>query len=229
MKKFYFALIALLVFVLSGCGGGSSSFTDRSQISPDVKQVMVLNSPAFERHKRYQIYKGVKLSGMNGARYYISNTGSEAVQSTLNLGFSEALKANEPFIVVNYVPDYETHPGEVVFAYDPSANNDDFISGKNISFTGGRRMRYTTLSLSESVNTANDNIGHYDFRPRDADEYKEYKSERGITKFAIGSGSRLSFVEEDEDSDTPREVPSSGNIFQLERRVNTFSGIVSGY
>ena len=100
MKKIYLSLMLLSVFAISGCGGGSSSsIEEKPEISPDVKEVAVLSSPAFERNKRYRIYTGASLSGMNGAKYFVANTGSEAVQSTLNLGFIEELKAGESFIV----------------------------------------------------------------------------------------------------------------------------------
>ena len=220
MKKFCVALIALSVFVLSGCGGGGSSSTgDGSQVSTSVKQVIVLNSPALERNKRYRIYKGVKLSGMNGYKYYVSNTGSEATQSVLNLGFSEVISSDEAFIVVNYAPDYETHSGSVVFAYDPSGVKDEFTSGGSITYSDGKLMRYRTLDFTEDTNTS-------DVAAPAASTYKEYESERGTTKFTMGSGIS---IEPDEESYLPRDVPSAGNVFQLVRKVNTFSGIVSGY
>ena len=233
MKKFYFALMAFAVFIISGCGGGSSGGSDpltnrRKQISPDVKQVAVITSHALERNKRYRIYKGATLSGMNGARYYVSNTGSEQVESTLNLGFSEKLSANESFIITNYAPDSEAHSGSVVFAYDPSSLNDDFTSGGNVAFTGGDLMEYRTLSLEDETSTAEGDIaGHYIIRPIDAEVYADHESERGVTTFAMGSGTSLTFIADDEDSTTPRDIPSTGDILQLVRKVNTFSGIIS--
>ena len=233
MKKFYFALMAFAVFIISGCGGGSSGSSDplanrRKNISPDVKQVAVITSHALERNKRYRIYKGATLSGMNGARYYVSNTGSEQVESTLNLGFSEKLSANESFIITNYAPDSEAHSGSVVFAYDPSSLNDDFTSGGNVAFTGGDLMEYRTLSLEDETSTAEGDIaGHYIIRPIDAEVYADHESERGVTTFAMGSGTSLTFVADDEDSTTPRDIPSTGDILQLVRKVNTFSGIIS--
>ena len=230
MRKIYFALMLLSVFAMSGCGGGgsSSSFSDTPNVSPEVKKVMVLSSPAFERNKRYRIYTGAKLSGMNGSRYYVANTGSEAVQSTLNLGFSEELNAGESFIIVNDSPDSADHSGGVVFAYDPSGVSDSFTSGGNIAFTGGNLMRYRTLSLTDSVNTADDSTGHPDdgTKPYDAERYAQFKSERGTTTFTMGSGTYLSFIEEDEEDYLPRDIPSSGNVMRLVRRVNTFSGII---
>ena len=227
MKKIYLALMLLSLFAMSGCGGGgsSSSISDTPNVSPEVKEVMVLTSPAFERNKRYRIYTGAKLSGMNGAKYFVANTGSEAVQSTLNLGFSEELNAGESFIIVNDSPDSADHSGGVVFAYDPSGVNDSFTSGGNIAYTDGKLMRYRTLSLMESLNAADDSIGHH-VKPFDADTYAEFKSERGTTTFTMGSGTYLSFIEDDEESYLSRDIPSSGNVLRLVRRVNTFSGIV---
>lgn len=231
MKKFCVALIALSVFVLSGCGGGGSSSVSEpiQQISPEVKQVVFLNSPALEFSKRYRIYKGAKLSGMNGAKYYVSNTGSESVQSVLVLGFSEALSADESFIVVNYAPDYETHSGSVVFAYDPSAGNENFTSGGNIAFTGGNMMRYTTLSLEENSANSDTKAGYYTVSPNDVEIYAEYPSLRGTTTFARGGRTAVTFIPDNEADNTPREIPSSGNVMRLVRKVNTFSGIVSEY
>lgn len=232
MKKFCFLLTAFTVFIISGCGGGGSSSNSdpviSKHISPDVKQVAVITSHALERNKRYRIYKGATLSGMNGARYYISNTGSEQIESTLNLGFSEKLNANESFIITNYAPDSEPHSGSVVFAYDPSAVSSTFTSGGNVAFTGGNLMQYRTLSLEDDTSTAEGDIaGHYIIQPVDAEIYAEHESERGVTTFAMGSGTSLTFVADDEDSATPRDIPSEGDILRLVRKVNTFSGIIS--
>ncbi|MBQ7170289.1 MAG: hypothetical protein IJR63_10360 [Synergistaceae bacterium] len=230
MRKFFLALTVLSVFAISGCGGGSSSsIRSTPPISPDVKQVIMLSSPALERNKRYRIYTGSRLTGMNGARYYVANTGSEAVQSTLNLGFSIVLSSDAPFIIVNDAPDSADHSGSVVFAYDPSAANDSFTSGGNVAFSGGYLMRYRTLSLSESAETADDTVGHYVIRPQDADIYKQYTSSRGTTTFAEGSGSSLSFVADDEEDYQPRDIPTSGFVLRTVRKVNTFSGIVRQY
>ena len=229
MKKLYLALMALSLFALSGCGGGSSSSVGQlyPRISPDVKEVIVLSSPAFERNKRYRIYTGATLSGMNGAKYFVSNTGSEAVQSTLNLGFSQTLDPNESFIIVNDSPDSADHSGGIVFAYDPSAASENFTSGGNVSFNGGSLMYYRTLSLSDSVESANDNGGHTESTtPLDADTYAEFESERGVTTFAIGRGTYLSFVVDDEESYLPRDIPEEGYILRLVHKVNTFSGII---
>ena len=175
MKKFCAALIALSVFMLSGCGGGGSSVGGRPQASPEVKQVISVSSPALERNKRYRIYKGARLSGMNGAKYYVSNTGSEAVQSAVNLGFSEEISADESFVIINYAPDYETHSGSVVFAYDPSGVNDTFAYGGTVTFTGGNLMRYNALNLTGNASVSDSAAS--------ADIYETYETERGITTF----------------------------------------------
>ena len=227
MRKIFLALMLLSVFAISGCGGGSSSSVNPPVISPEVKEVIVLSSPTLERNKRYRIYTGAQLSGMNGARYYVSNTGSTAVQSTLNLGFSVVLSADESFIVVNDSPDSADHSGGVVFAYDPSGVLDTFTSGGNIAFTEGRPMYYRTLSLSNTAGT-DETGGHYVMKAESADVYREYTSGRGTTSFAVGTGSALSFVADDE-SYEPRNIPASGNILRLVRTVNTFSGIIPEY
>ena len=52
MRKIYLALMLLSLFAISGCGGGGSSshIEEKPHIIPDVKEVMVLSSPAFERN-----------------------------------------------------------------------------------------------------------------------------------------------------------------------------------
>lgn len=225
MKKIHFAvytiLMALSIFLLNGCGGGSSS-TGTPQdgiVTPEIKQVIMLDSPAIELNKRYSIYKGVTLTGMNGAKYFVANTGSVAVQSTMNLGFSEIVSPDEAFIVVNDTPSDAAHKGSVVFAYDPSGVRDEVLSGANPTYSGGMRLTYSTLSLTGPVNSS--------AAPTDAYVYKEYVSDRGTTKFAAGLGSNPSFVQVDTESYNKRDVPLTGNVLWIVRRVNTFSGIMS--
>lgn len=231
MKGLNIALIALSVFILSGCGGGggggSSSFVNNGpEISPNIVKVAVINSPALERNKRYRMYKGASLSGINGAVYYVSNTGSEAVQSVLVLGFSEELRPDESLIIVNEAPDSSDHSGSVVFAYNPLGSKRTFSSGGNVSFSGGTLMKYRSLSLSEEAGSANDIAGHYNINPEDAEIFSLYESDRGITTFAVGEGRSLSFVPYDEETNSQRDIPSSGNTLRLVRKINTFSDIV---
>ena len=61
--------------------------------------------------------------------------------------------------------------------------------------------------------------------PEDADESIHIETSRGTTTFNMGTGSTASFIEEDEDEATPRDIPSSGTVFKLVRKVNTFSKI----
>lgn len=61
--------------------------------------------------------------------------------------------------------------------------------------------------------------------PEDADESLYVETSRGTTEFNMAAGSTSSFIETDEDAATPRGISSSGNVFPLRRRVNTFSGI----
>lgn len=49
-------------------------------------------------------------------------------------------------------------------------------------------------------------------------------TDRGVTAINIGTGSSVSFIQEDTDK-RPRNIESSGNIFRLDRKVNTFSAI----
>ncbi|MBR1658003.1 MAG: hypothetical protein IJ697_06015 [Synergistaceae bacterium] len=236
MKRVNFAVTSILLFVslffLSGCGGGSSgsSVDRRKQISTEVIQAITLNSPAIERNKRYTIHKGVRLSGMSGARFYAANTGSEAVQSTLNLGFNELISPDEAFVVVNDTPEDTSHRGLVVFAYDPSGITDDPLLGGSVSFSGGQKLRYRTLSLedTELIEYA-ESEPEFDGakKPYDAEVYAEFTTDRGTTTFSMGRGNYPSFIENDPEYYLSRDIPSKGNVLRIVRKVNTFSGIIA--
>lgn len=58
--------------------------------------------------------------------------------------------------------------------------------------------------------------------PSDADESFQIETSTGTTTFNMASGSTASFIETDEDAGTPRDIASSGNVFELVRKVNTF-------
>ena len=53
MKKFYFALMPLIVFLICGCGADSDSLNNNSAVtsSYEIKQVATLTSPALELYK----------------------------------------------------------------------------------------------------------------------------------------------------------------------------------
>ena len=57
--------------------------------------------------------------------------------------------------------------------------------------------------------------------PSDADTSMKIKTSNGTTTFDIGTGSTASFIEEDTDT-SARNIPSSGEVFPLKRKVNTF-------
>ncbi|MBQ7559481.1 MAG: carbohydrate-binding domain-containing protein [Synergistaceae bacterium] len=153
MKKFpgalCFLIMALAILSLSGCGGGGGSGSSQSAVetSYEVKQVAVLTSPAFEMYKNYTIYTGAVLTGMDTARYYVANVGDESSQTTLNLGLSEELSANSTLAVVN------PSTGAVVFAYNPSGNENEWKTGGNVRATGGKLMRYRSLTIDGSAST----------------------------------------------------------------------------
>ena len=212
MKKIcFFVLISLSLFSLSGCGGsGSSGGSNKNNPVPkEVLQTITLSSPAIELNKRYSIYKGVSLSGMGGARYFVANTGSEAVKSTIVLGLCEPVSGDEAFIVVSDSPDDASHNGAVVFAYNPSGVSDDVLNGGNIAFAGGRRLAYQSLSLPETI-------------PAGSSVYKNFESERGSTSFAINPAS----LPDDPEYYETRNIPASGDVFRIVRAVNIFSEIV---
>lgn len=149
MKKIsfavYMALMGLLVLSVSGCGGGSSS-SFVSSPAPAVKEVAVLTSPAFEINSDYLIFKGALLGGMDGAKYYVADTGSEASKTTLNLGFAEEL-GNESLVFV------KDGSGQVVFAYDPSGSGSK-TSGTVTRLTEGRQQGYNGLTISPAFFTS---------------------------------------------------------------------------
>lgn len=154
MKKFpgalCFLIMALAILSLSGCGGGGGGTAAQStpaEVSYAVKQVAVLTSPAFEMYKNYTIYTGATLTGMDTARYYVANVGDESSQTTLNLGLSEELSANSTLAVVN------SSTGAVVFAYNPSGNENEWKTGGNVRATGGKLMRYRSLTIDGSAST----------------------------------------------------------------------------
>lgn len=231
MKKLNFVLLTVLgvfsVFAVSGCGGGGGSGSGLPNRKPepplDVVQVITINSPVIERNRRYKIYRGARLEGMNGARVFVANTGSEAVQSVLNLGFSEEILTGESFIVVNDSPEDAAHNGAVVFAYDPSGVKTEPLIGGSVSFSGGVQLEYRALSLSETGAAEIEGA----VVSGDAQVWERFSTERGTTKFAAGLGNNLSFIEADEEYYLSRDVPLRGNVFRIVRRVNTFSGIIS--
>ena len=147
MKKFYgaliFAALAVFAFSLSGCGGSNSKLpSGNTNTSSQVKQVAVLTSPSFEIGKDYQIYKGSKLTGMNGSKYYIANVGSESNKATLNLGFLDEL-GDDTLAFVN--------DGTVVFAYDPLGTSDTPLTSGTVKCTDGKLLRYNGLTIAPSV------------------------------------------------------------------------------
>ena len=153
MKKFpsalYFLIMALVILSLSGCGSGGGRSSVSSETTPEapkeagyeVKQVAVLTSPAFEMHKNYIIYTSGTLSDMGTARYYVASVGDTSSQTTLNLGLSQELDANSTLAVVN------SSTGAVVFAYNPSGNENEWKTGGNVRVTGGNAMRYRSLTI----------------------------------------------------------------------------------
>ena len=145
MKKIYGALIftalALFAFSFSGCGGSHSNKFSGDTTTETVKQVAVLTSPAFEIGKEYQIYRGSSLSGMNGAQYYVADTGSESNKATLNLGFVDEINDTLVF----------TNNGSVVFAYDPSGTEGNVLTEGTVTRTGGNLLSYNGLTIASAA------------------------------------------------------------------------------
>ena len=151
----YLIVTALTVFLLSGCGGGhgSGSGSGSGVSTADIKQVGVLTSPALEIYGSYKIYESADIKGMNGAQYFVAgDIGNESSQATLNLGFSEELSSNSSLAVVN------ASTGRVIFAYNPSGNSDTWKTGGNVSISGGKLLRYDSLSINQNQSTDVANI-----------------------------------------------------------------------
>ena len=169
MKKIYtalmFVVLAAFIFSVAGCGGSSNSNrmsfsnnnqnsdnnndndngnnNDNEQTTETVKQVAVLTSPVFQRDKEYRILKGATLSGMKSAQYYIANTGTEANQATINLGFLDTLNTTLVFI--------DDDTGTVVFAYDPSGTANTAITDGTVTASGGTQLSYNALEVSSAA------------------------------------------------------------------------------
>lgn len=125
---------------LSGCGGSSSnSFVDDEETAK-VSEVAVIESPVFEQGHSYRIIEGATLSGMNGAKYFVADVGSEGSASVLNLGFTDKL-GNQTLVFV------DDATGKVVFAYDPSGSDGSNKTSGTVNYSGGTRMKYTSLVI----------------------------------------------------------------------------------
>ena len=146
---------------------------------------------------------------MAGNKFFVANTGSTAVKSTIVLALSEPVSGDEAFIVVSDSPDDAAHNGAVVFAYDPSGVSDDVLNGGNVSFAGGTRMYYRALTLPDEM-------------PSGTRVYRDFTSERGTTEFAINPYS----IPEDPEYYERRDIPAEGNVFRITRNVNIFSEII---
>ena len=155
MRKFsgrlYFILTACVIFLLSGCSGHSRSSVNNNKTvdTAQIKEIVVLTSPALEAYRDYQIVNGAKISGMDGNQYYAAgDIGDEESQVTLNLGFSENFDVNSTFAVVN------VSTNRVIFAYDPKGTADTWKTGGNISISGGKLLTYNGLSIDQTASTS---------------------------------------------------------------------------
>ncbi len=214
-RAFYFLLAALMLLSLSGCSGGDGESvygSDSKEQNYEVKQVAVISSPALEEYGRYKIYVGSELSGMaNNEQFYVANVGAESSQASLNLGLSTEISSADSIAVVN------ASTNSVVFAYNPSGVQDTWKTGGNVRYSGGKSMKYRSLTILTSDDVEND----------EADIVSASTSTaKGKTEIYIGTGSNLRFVKTDEQDYLPRSVNISDDVFRLERKVNIFSGII---
>ena len=78
-------------------------------------------------------------------------------------------------------------------------------------------------NMNSTMQTMNSKEKDYKFS--DADILSAVKqTEKGVTALNIGTGSNLSFIQQDTDPKA-RNINTKGNVFRLDRKINTFSGI----
>ncbi len=140
-------LLSILVLSLSGCNGSSHpSYTlNTKENTATVKQVSVIKSPAFKKGETYTIYKNPTLTGMEGAKYFVSEDSSNTNPVTLNLGFAEQL-GNDSLAFVD-------SNNNVVFAYDPSGSVNKTDGTVTIS-SYGTQLNYNGLTISTDNSTS---------------------------------------------------------------------------
>ncbi|MBQ7196498.1 MAG: carbohydrate-binding domain-containing protein [Synergistaceae bacterium] len=154
MKKIpgalFIIVMAWAIFSLSGCSGGGgsgdpNSSKSNSATTSEIKDVVVITSPALDMHSDYKIISGATfLSGMGNSQYYVAgDIGSEASQATLNLGFTEDFDKNSSFVIMN------ASTGRVVFAYNPQGENDTWKTSGTVSISGGVLLRYDGLTFDD--------------------------------------------------------------------------------
>lgn len=221
-------MMSFIIFSLSGCGGGHKNTLvpdsePASTTNYEINQVAVLTSPALEMYKDYKIFTSIDLEGMETAQFYVANTGNDSSQATLNLGLTSKFNTSESLAIIN------ASTGAVVFAYNPSGISDTWKIGGNVFIrSDGKSIRYRSLTIdADSANVSEYPSGNTsgDYKYYDADVLSSaYQTERGVTAVNIGTGSSVSFIEIDEDT-RPRNINTSGDVFKLNRKVNTFSGL----
>ena len=136
----YMLAMGAMVLSMSGCGGGSSNSFVENEEAVEVAEVAVIESPVFEQGHSYRMIEGAALSGMGGAKYFVADVGSEGNASVLNLGFAEMLGDNTLVFA-------DDESGQVVFAYDPSGNDGQNKTSGTVRYSGGTRMKYTSLAI----------------------------------------------------------------------------------
>ncbi|MBQ7068515.1 MAG: carbohydrate-binding domain-containing protein, partial [Synergistaceae bacterium] len=80
----------------------------------------------------------------------------------------------------------------------------------------------------DNNNNVNDNYNYQDNYDVAALINAQTSTSRGTTKIQMATGVDFSMLSEDQQYYLPRTVPTSGNVFTLERKVNEFSAIVIG-
>ena len=115
-RSIYFLFMAMIIFLLSGCGGDDDD-------EPAKGKLMVLTSSVFERGESYKLYRGSNLRIIStDAKYYVApindvDENSELI--SLNLQFKEDLSQDLPFVITK--ADNDT---AIVFAYNPNGTTE---------------------------------------------------------------------------------------------------------
>ncbi|MBR1486376.1 MAG: carbohydrate-binding domain-containing protein [Synergistaceae bacterium] len=79
---------------------------------------------------------------------------------------------------------------------------------------------------SNSDSDSNSKSKEESYKYSDANVLKAAKqTDKGVTAINIGTGTNLSFIKQDTDPKERNTVSPNGNIFRLDRKINTFSGI----
>ncbi|MBQ7196497.1 MAG: carbohydrate-binding domain-containing protein [Synergistaceae bacterium] len=152
-KWFYLFLMALLVFSLSGCGNDDDDNNTTSSKNTG-STLMVVNSEVFKQNGTYKLYKGGAVETLNGRvkDYVAPSVTTTGTQAAMNLEFNN-FTSTDSFLFTEVDSDGNE---KVVLAHNPKGTADpDFTTQQDSAIrVGGKLQKYTSLELSEGVNTS---------------------------------------------------------------------------